>query len=187
MIDEFKSTPEKMLSGGKVILRPLEKRDLDKSLEWLTDPLVNKYLSQNFKDLTVKQEEQWFNYIKESRQDMVFAILEKKSDKHIGNCALHKIDPSRKTCELGIVIGEKDYWDRGYGTDAVKVLIGFAVGDMELTKIRLNVYTYNHRAIKVYENCGFKLIRVLKRNHLFNGKYWDTLIMEYGVRPAPIY
>ena len=115
MVDYFKTVSEKMLSGGKVNLRPLEKKDLAKSLLWLTDPLVNKYLSQNFKDLTVKQEEQWFNHIKDSQQDMVFAMLEKESDHHIGNCGLHKIDNRQKTCELGIVIGEKSYWDRGYG------------------------------------------------------------------------
>ena len=187
MIDDFKTIPDKILPGGRVTLRPLEKGDLDKSLEWLTDPMVNKYLSHNFRDLTVQQEEQWFNYIKGSSQDMVFAILEKSSDKHIGNCALHKIDHRHKTCELGIVIGEKDYWDRGYGTDAVKALIGFATHDMKLSKVWLNVYTYNRRAIKVYENCGFELVRVLKRNHLYNGKYWDTLIMEYRARPSDIY
>jgi RimJ/RimL family protein N-acetyltransferase len=180
MIQDLKLFSGKSFPGGKVILRPLERSDLEKSLEWLTDPLVNKYLSQNFKDLTVKQEEQWFDYIQDSHQDIVFAILEKSSGKHIGNCALHKIDQRKKTCELGIVIGDKDFWDRGFGTDAVKVLVDFALDDLEMSKIWLNVYTYNHRAIKVYENVGFKLVRVLKRNHLYNGKYWDTLIMEYS-------
>jgi len=180
MVQDLKLFSGKSFPGGKVILRPLERSDLEKSLEWLTDPLVNKYLSQNFKDLTVKQEEQWFNYIQDSRQDVVFAVLERSSGIHIGNCALHKIDQRKKTCEMGIVIGEKDYWDRGFGTDAVKALVDFARDELEMSKIWLNVYTYNHRAIKVYENCGFKLVRVLKRNHLYNGKYWDTLIMEYS-------
>lgn len=179
MIEDLESILTKRFSGGKVILRPLNKDDLSRSLAWLTDPLVNKYLSQSFGDLTAKQEEQWFEYIKDSSTDMVFAILEKISGMHIGNCALHKIDKRKKTCELGIVIGEKDYWDRGFGTDAVKTLTGIALDELEMSKVRLNVYTYNHRAIKVYENCGFRLARVLKRNHLYNGKYWDTLVMEY--------
>jgi len=179
MVEELKINSAEVLSGGKVILRPLEKRDLAISLEWLTDPSVNKYLSQGFKDLTMSQEEEWFEYIKDSNRDIVFAILEKESGIHIGNCALHKIDMDKKTCELGIVIGDKEYRDRGYGTDAVKVLTAFAADGLELSRISLNVYTYNHRAIKVYENCGYKLVRVLKRNHLYRGKYWDTLIMEY--------
>ena len=113
-------------------------------------------------------------------QDMVFAIVERESDIHIGNCALHKIDPRKKTCELGIVIGEKEYWDRGYGTDSVKILLDFALNELELSRVWLNVYIYNHRAIKVYKNCGFRLLRVIKRNHLYKGRYWDTLMMEYS-------
>jgi len=100
------TTIEKEISGGKIILRPLKKNDLGRSLQWLTDPLVNKYLSQNFGDLTVEQEEKWFDYIQDSQQDMVFAILERKAGLHIGNCALHKINKKRGSCELGIVIGE---------------------------------------------------------------------------------
>jgi RimJ/RimL family protein N-acetyltransferase len=176
--------PEKEISGGKVILRPLEKQDLARSLQWLTDPLVNKYLSQNFKDLTWEQEEKWFDYIQDSHKDMVFAILDRKAEFHIGNCALHKINEIKGICELGIVIGEKEYWDKGYGTDSVKALVDFALMDLRLSRIRLNVYTYNHRAISAYNKCGFKLIRVLKRNHLYDGRYWDTLIMEYAEEPG---
>jgi len=180
----YSITPEKEISGGKVILRPLERQDLGRSLQWLTDPLVNKYLSQNFRDLTWEQEEKWFDYIQDSHRDMVFAILDREAELHIGNCALHKIDTIKGRCELGIVIGEKEYWDKGYGTDSVKALVGFALADLELSRIKLNVYTYNHRAIKAYSKCGFGLIRVLKRNHLYNGKYWDTLIMEYTKKPG---
>jgi RimJ/RimL family protein N-acetyltransferase len=170
-------TAEKV--GSKVILRLLEKNDLERSLQWLTDPLVNKYLSHNFKDLTNEQEEKWFNYIQESEQDIVFAILDRETGLHIGNCALHKINRKKHSSELGIVIGEKQYWDKGYGTDAVKTLLRFALGGLGLSIIRLNVFKYNKRAIKAYSRCGFKTVKVLKNRHLYNGKYWDTIIMEY--------
>ena len=180
-MDKNHSTdPEKKISGGKVTLCPLKKQHLARSLQWLTDPCVNKYLSHNFRDLTEDQEEKWFYYVQDSEQDMVFAIFDMETGLHIGNCALHKIDQKKSDCELGIVIGEKEYWDKGYGTDSVKVLTDFALGDLGLLRIRLNVYIYNHRAIKAYIKCGFEQIRVLKRNHLYNGKYWDTLVMEYA-------
>ncbi|HAJ95971.1 MAG TPA: hypothetical protein DCP02_07040 [Actinobacteria bacterium] len=174
---------EKEIPGGKVILRPLGKQDLARSLQWLTDPLVNKYLSQNFRDLTARQEEEWFNYIQDSQQDMVFAILDRGAGSHIGNCALHKIDKNGGSCELGIIIGEKEYWGKGFGTDSIRILVNFALKELSLSRIWLNVYTYNHRAIKAYGKCSFKQIKVLKRNHLYNGKYWDTLIMEYMEKP----
>jgi len=172
----------KKLEGKRTLLRPLERSDLQRSLLWLTDPMINKYLSQNFRDLTEEQEEKWFNYIQDSKADIVFAILEKDSSDHIGNCSLNKIDQRNGRCELGIVIGDKDHWDKGFGSDAVDTLIGFAIEDLKIPIIRLNVYVYNQRAIKVYKKCGFKLIKVLKRDHLYNGKYWDTFIMEYDSR-----
>ena len=55
----------------------------------------------------------------------------------------------------------------------------FAMSELNLKSIKLNVYKYNRRAIKVYKKCGFKLIQTQKKNHLYNGKYWDTLIMEF--------
>ncbi len=180
----YSTIPEKEISGGKVVLRPLEKQDLARSLQWLTDPLVNKYLSQNFKDLTVKQEEEWFNYIQDSQKDIVFAILDRKAGSHIGNCALHKINKNGGSCELGIVIGEKKYWGKGFGTDSIRILVDFALKKLRLSRIWLNVYIYNHRAIKAYGKCNFKQIKILKNNHLYNGRYWDTLIMEYMEKPG---
>lgn len=169
----------KRLEGKRTLLRPLEEEDLQRSLMWLTDPMINKYLSPNFRDLTEEQEEKWFEYIQDSEQDIVFAILEKDTNLHIGNCSLNRLDHRNGTCELGIVIGKKDYWNRSFGSDAVDTLVRFASDHLDIPAVRLNVYSYNHRAIKAYKKCGFNLIKVLKRNHLYNGKYWDTLVMEH--------
>jgi RimJ/RimL family protein N-acetyltransferase len=166
------------LYGNKTNLRQLEKRDLQKSLAWLKDPFVNMYLSHNFRDYTEEQELKWFDFIQISNNDVVFAIEDNYTNNYIGNCALHKIDWDEKSCELGIFIGEKSYWDKGYGSDSVKSIIKFAFNELELQIIRLNVYRYNHRAIKVYKKCGFSLIKIERKNHFYDGKYWDTMVME---------
>ena len=166
------------ITGRKTILRKLEKKDLDKSLVWLKDPCVNKFLSQDFKNLTIEHEIQWFRRVQNSQKDIVFAIDTKGNHVHIGNCDLRKINCIEKSCELGIVIGEKKYWNKGYGLDAVNSLIDFAFNKLNLNCIELNVYKYNHRAIKLYKKCGFKGKKVLKKNHFYDGKYWDTLVME---------
>jgi len=165
--------------GRKIILRVLEKGDLKRTLAWLKDSSVNMYLSQNFCDYTEDQELKWFKFIQSSNNDMVFAIEDINTNLHIGNCALHKINWEKGACELGIVIGEKGYWNKGYGSDAIINVTKFAMSELNLKSIKLNVYKYNRRAIKVYKKCGFKLIQTLKKNHLYNGKYWDTLIMEF--------
>jgi RimJ/RimL family protein N-acetyltransferase len=92
---------------------------------------------------------------------------------------LHKIDWLQKTCEFGIFIGDKDYWNKNYGTFATKAIARFVFKKLKFDKIRLQVYEYNHRAIKVYKTCGFVIEEVLKKNHLYNNIYWDTYVMEY--------
>jgi len=136
-------------------------------------------LSQNFRNLTEDQELKWYSFIQNSKNDIVFAIEDIDTNLHIGNCALHKINWEKGSCEIGIVIGDKDCWDKGYGSDALRSILNFATNDLDIINIQLNVYKYNHRAIKAYKKCGFKLIKVLKKNHFYNGKYWDTLIMEF--------
>lgn len=136
------------------------------------------YLSHNFREYTEEQELKWFKFVQNSDNDVVFAIKDKNTNMYIGNCALHKIDWERKNCEMGIVIGEKNYWNKGYGSDAVKSIIKFAFNKLNLKSIKLDVYKYNRRAIRVYKKCGFKLIKTEKKNHFYNGKYWDTLLMK---------
>lgn len=169
--------PVQKFFGKKTILRTLEKKDLKRSFVWLKDPSVNMYLSHNFRDYTEEQELKWFEFVQSSNNDVVFAIEDIDTHLHIGNCALHKIDWEKESCEVGIVIGEKNYWNKGYGSDAIKSIINFALYKLNLGSIKLDVYRYNRRAINVYRKCGFKLIQIEKRNHFYNGKYWDTLLM----------
>jgi RimJ/RimL family protein N-acetyltransferase len=166
------------IPGKKINLRVLEEKDLERSLMWLKDPSINMYLSSNFRDYDKEKELKWFEFIQNSNNDVVFAIEEKDSGLHIGNCSLDKIDWERKSCEMGIVIGDKSNWNKGFGSEAVKTVTDFAFQKLYLQSVRLNVYKYNRRAIRVYKKCGFKLKGIERRNHFYNGKYWDTLIME---------
>ncbi len=170
-----------IINGGKVILRILDEDDLKKCLSWLKDPQVNKFLSQDFNDLTEMDELKWLREIKSSGKELVFAIEDKVQKNYIGNCGLHKINWDEKVATLGIVIGEKEYWGKGYGTDSINSIIGFAKNKLLMKTLQLNVYEYNNRAIRVYENCGFRRKDVLKKNHYYGGKYWDTFIMELNL------
>jgi RimJ/RimL family protein N-acetyltransferase len=166
--------------GEKTIMRSLQRSDLRLSLCWLKDPEINKFLTQNFENLTDEQESQWLEFIHSSNKDIVFAILTKKGKIYIGNCGLHEINWEDKTCEFGILIGNKLYWNKGYGSDAIKSAVLFAVNDLKLSKILLYVYEYNQRAIRVYNKCGFKIKKILKKEHEYNKKYWDTYLMEFS-------
>jgi len=183
-LNHLKNYKNKIISGKKTILRRLKKSDLNNCVFWLKDPEVNKFLSQGLKDITKEQEVEWYNYIVNSSCDLVFAILVNNGKKYIGNCGLHKINFDERSCEFGIFIGEKNYWNRGLGSDAIKTLIQFAIEELKLNKLKLNVYEYNHRAIKVYKNCGFFTVDILKNQQNYDGKYWDTYVMEFTKKQA---
>lgn len=166
----------KVLKGKKVKLRDLYKDDLPICLKWLRDKRVTKYLDFDTLNINLKQEIRWLKNIHNSPNDYVFAI-EKKDGKYIGNTGLHKINWRDKNCMLGIFIGELEHWDKGYGTDSIRTMLRYAVDKLKLHKINLHVYEYNLRAIRAYENCGFKREGLLKEGHYYNGRYWDVIVM----------
>lgn len=165
-----------MIKGKKVNLRALEKEDIQKTIKWINDPEVTKYLSIVF-PISLAEEEKWFEYYLKRKDDRIFAI-ETKDGTHIGNIGLHKIDWLNRKVMLGILIGEKEYWNKGYGTDAVKTAVKFAFEEMNIHKVYLCVMDFNERAVKIYEKCGFTREGVSRDDVYRNGKYHDMIWMS---------
>lgn len=119
-----------------------------------------------------------------SRNKNQFAIVCKETDKVIGNCGFNIDDVANRYAKIGIGIGEKDYWSKGYGTDALRLMLDFGFNVRGYNNISLNVYEYNERAIACYEKVGFKrqgvwrecMIRGEKRYDCF---HYDFLADEY--------
>jgi len=107
-----------------------------------------------------------------------FAIEDIETNKYIGGCGIQNVNWLARVATVGIMIGDKDYWGKGYGTDAMKVLINFIFNDMNINKIRLGTFSFNERAIKSYEKCGFKVEGILKNEIFKDGKYYDEIIMS---------
>ena len=89
----------------------------------------------------------------------------------------HNIDWKNRKAVQGIFIGEKEYWGRGYGSDAIRALLGFAFREMNLHRVYLSVYDYNERAIRCYEKCGFRHEGRLRKARFSDGRYHDELMM----------
>jgi len=175
---DYRAIKKLKISEGKILIRPLTKNDLPQTISWLKDPQIHKFLASNFEDITFEKELEWLKEMHSSLIDFVFAIEDKKLKKYIGNCGLHKIDWENKACEFGIIIGDKNYWGRNFGTDTIKAAMRLAFKKLNLLKMKLFVYEYNDRAISAYKKCGFKVKEILIRDHLFENYCWDTLVME---------
>jgi len=164
-----------MIKGQKTILRAIEREDLPIFVRWFNDPEVRQYLLM-YMPMSLAEEEKWFERQLEDQNNRIFAI-ETADGVHIGNCGLHDFDWKNSKAELGIAIGEKEYWGKGYGSDAVRTLLGFAFGEMNLHRVQLEVYDFNPRALRCYEKCGLQ-VEGRQREALFRGgSYHDVLIM----------
>lgn len=161
--------------GGRIRLRAIERSDIPTFVRWINDPEVIRNLLL-YLPISQAQEEQWFeDYLRDTNRH-IFGI-ETLQGKLIGNVALEHVNWKDRCAELGIVIGEKDHWDQGYGTEAVRALLGFAFREMNLHRVFLRVFEDNVRAIRCYEKCGFQHEGRLREAEFSNGRYRDELLM----------
>ncbi len=161
--------------GKRIRLRAIERSDIPTFVHWFNDPEVTKNLVL-YLPLSQAQEERWFEAQLEDKNRCVLGI-ETLDGKLIGNIGLENINWKDSRAELGIVIGDKEYWDNGYGSEAIITLLDFVFRQMNLHRVYLRVYEDNKRAIRCYEKCGFKLEGCLRESRFADGKYSDELVM----------
>jgi UDP-4-amino-4,6-dideoxy-N-acetyl-beta-L-altrosamine N-acetyltransferase len=165
-----------MIKGSKIRLRRIERADIPTFVRWFSDPEVREFLLIN-RPISMAEEERWFERQLTDQNSEVFAI-ETQDGRHIGNIGLHQLDWIHRSAEMGIVIGEKEFWGRGYGSDAVQTLLGLAFEELNLHRVSLKVYEDNARAIRAYEKSGFQHEGCLRDAIYRKGRYYDELVMS---------
>jgi RimJ/RimL family protein N-acetyltransferase len=164
-----------MLFRGELVrLTQVSRDNLPAYKRWMRDYEVQRFLARTPTPITDEAEEAWFESVAEDTGDYIFAIRTLDGDTLIGNCGLHNVEAKNRLAEFGIIIGEKDYWGRGYGTDAARVILRFAFDELNLHRVELDVYDFNPRAIRSYEKVGF-VHEATRRDALFrDGAYHDV-------------
>ena len=167
-----------MIEGELVNLRAPEIDDVERDLAWMNDREVTRYLNARY-PLSRTAEEGWLgDHVSKpmSHAHAAFAI-ETKDGRHIGNTDLMDVSAENRCATLGIMIGDKAYWSKGYGTDAVRTLVRFGFGEMNLYRIQLTVDARNERAQACYRKCGFVEEARLRQHRYAEGQFHDTLWM----------
>ena len=168
-----------MYIGELVKLRDYGKEDIESAKNFINDPEVKQYVEPGIPYLyTLANEEKWYESISARSDIYHFAIEDRKTGKYIGGCGINEVDWKNSKVVVGIFIGDADYRNHGYGTDAMKVLVKFIFEQMNINKIKLGAYSFNQRAIKCYEKVGFKVEGVLKEELFRNGRYHDIIEMS---------
>lgn len=166
-----------ILNGERIYMRELNQEDASKEYcNWLNDPVVNKFLVT--KKATVKELKEYIKEKKMNANCLFFGIFLKGDNKHIGNIKLEPIEFDERKATLGILIGNKNYWGKGIGTEATKLLADYAFNSLDLKEVNLGVISENKAAIGVYKKAGFKTDRINKKSTRYGNKSYDAVIMS---------
>ncbi len=167
-----------MLKGDRVTLRSLTRDDLPRLCEFNNDVEVelagggDPPIPQSLARLEADFDQ---NASKGGRDGTSFAV--EADGKLIGGCALFDFDHVAHTCQLGITIGDKAYWGKGYGREALTLLLDYAFRLQNVRKVWLTVNGNNERAIRAYRACGFVEEGRLRNQVWSNGSYLDLVCM----------
>jgi len=164
------------LSGiyDKINLRPPDKEtDLEKFLVWINNQEIIQFMSR-FLPVNHSQEEKWFN--KEGEKEIVL-VIETKEGMIIGDIGLHNIDYRNGTADLGIMIGDKNYWRQGFGYDAEMTLLKYAFNTLNLRKIIHCAFLLNRGSVNLAKKCGGIQEGLLKKHIFSNNEYHNMVIL----------
>ena len=167
-----------MIAGEHVILRAFEREDAERCYRWMNDPNIVRTLKSRY-PIAFQNEAEWLERAMHSHTNERHFAIERKDDRaHIGNASIHDIDWVSRTAAFGLFVGEPSAWNRGFGSDAIRTLVRFAFEEMNLHKLRINVFEYNDRAKHVLETHGFVQEGRLRREFYREGSYHDLLILS---------
>ena len=165
----------KKLIGKKCYLSPIDLKDTEKYTEWLNDLEITKYTTLYGKILNTENEKASLEKLSKEHN---YAIIDLYTNELIGSCGFMNLDQLNQSAEVGIFIGNKNYWNKGYGTEALQVLLDYGFKALNLHNVMLCVFPFNERAIKSYEKTGFKLIGKRRGATRRGNETFDLIFMD---------
>ncbi len=165
----------KKIAGDQCYLSPINLEDSDLYTEWLNDLQVTQNLTLSSKNITLHGERVLLEELSKGHN---YAIVDSRDDTLIGNCGIMNWDQTHRTGEVGIFIGPKESRGRGIGTEALRLLCGYAFDYMNMGSLFLRVFEFNEAGIRCYEKVGFKRSGLLRDSFIMRGRAYDTILMD---------
>ncbi len=159
---------------GKIVsLRPMRPEEVGLIHTWVNNPDILPFWDGRTKSLEEVRSDYTPNYFmdKDPNSGRCFAI--EKEDTTIGMICYNRIDRDNRSVEFDMLIGDKQYWSKGLGSDALQAFVRYLFSSFPLNRIWLGTHSYNQRALRAYEKVGFKREGILRESAYIDGKYVD--------------
>ncbi len=164
--------------GTAIYLRPLERADAPLLQHWINDPQVTRTLLA-YRPINLAAEERWLDDLYKTDHDVVLGIAIAANDKLVGATGLHQIDYKNRHAQFGIMIGDTHEWNKGYATEATRLMVAYAFETLNLNRVWLHLHETNTYGIKAYEKVGFRKEGVLRQDTSRDGRYVDASAMGF--------
>lgn len=165
------------LIGDRLYLRPVKKEDMTLFQKWCWDPEIRKLIGE-VTPLTELELERYYEKLCNDNSRVWFSIVLKDKDRVIGETGLLRMFHPWRNTDLSIIIGEKDCWSKGYGREAILLLLDYAFGFMNFHRVSIGVVGFNKHALDFYEQIGFKREGIQRDGYFYNHKYHDFVMMS---------
>ena len=165
-----------VLTGEKTVLRPFTESDADGIWQLIQDPEVVRFTFEPSTELTPERLRSWYATRADQPDRLDLAVTDPATGELLGEVVLHEWDPAARSCTFRTLIGPRGR-GRGIGTEATRLIVGYAFEQLGLHRIQLEVYGHNHRARRVYEKVGFVVEGVRREAQLRDGQWVDDVLM----------
>lgn len=171
--DERCDAPVVHYEGERIYFRPLEVEDAPLLQRWVNDPKNWQYLMTR-PPINAGREREWIESQGKDPQHVVMGIVVRDDDRLVGTCGLHGIELINRSASFGICVGDRTARSRGYGGEAVRLMVRYGFESLNLNRIWLDVFANNWRAIRAYQRSGFVHEGCLRQAAYKNGEYLDV-------------
>ena len=143
------------IKGNKVIIRPKKPSDAENDYRWQTDTELSALDAMTPNTMYFREfYREYINWLKHPYPNRITFAVDTHDGKHIGNCVYCNIDETNHETEIGIMIGDRDYWSQGYGVDTISTLIGYIFQHLKFKRVYLKTLETNFHAQRCFQQCG---------------------------------
>ena len=166
------------IEGPRLVLRELTVTDVTEAYcRWLNDAAVTEFLESRFAPQNYDTIAEYVASIGNSPDSILFAMIERRASRHIGNIRLGPIDHNHRYAEIGLLIGERDCWGVGYAREAITLIRDYAFDRLGLHRLTAGCYAPNKGSEIAFLKAGFRVEGRRRHHYLLNGTYVDGVLL----------